>query len=274
MLGVQHKMIKYQIVRKKQDKKKLQKSFQDFFILIYNRELTDIDWEHQFIHSPYEDSALFLAFDGDQIVGSALMIPQKFTINNSIGSYLLWTTSAIKKEYRQFGIYAELLSMQRTYAQEHNADFIFAFPNKLAYPVVKLFGGFKDFYKINLIKTTIDNLDFEQVDNSLVLDDSFTQWRFEHKEYLFYETKQYILITKRYNNVLDVLAIYPKEHWDKNITTLPHDLKDSMIITASTFVKSLEDVEVLDQLNGTYFPINKNIEYARVKLNLLMSDVF
>jgi hypothetical protein len=202
------------------------------------------------------------------------MIPQKFSYGEIDGSYYLWTTSAIEKEYRNKGLYAKLLTRQREYAAENQKDFIFAFPNKLAYPVVKLFGGFKDLYKTDLVKTTIDAFDLESIENSLVVDENFFRWRFEHKDYLFYELKKYIIISKKFENSLDVLAIYKKNDL-KNIEfkisneSIPRD-----IITMKSFLKDKSPVYILDQLSGTYYPINKDIDYKNIKLNLLMSDVF
>jgi hypothetical protein len=267
-------MINYKIVISTQEKKKFKTEFQDFFTQVYGRKLSDTDWEHQFIHSPYEDSALFLAFDRDKIIGSSLMIPQKFYTKNQEGTYYLWTTSAILKEYRSLGVYAELLKMQREYTQQNKKDFIFAFPNKLAYPVVKLFGGFKDLYKTELVKANISDLDLENIDNSLLIDKNFFNWRFEHREYLFYRINSNIIMSKKYDETLDILAVYPQEllkDIDIKIET-SKILED--IITIKSFLKEGSQVRVIDQLNGTYYPINKEIDYASIRLNLLMSDVF
>lgn len=267
-------MIEYKIVTASLAKQKLKNDFQAFFKSVYERELSDSHWEHQFLHSPYEDSTLFLAFDNENIVGSALMIPQKYLTDTSNGSYYLWTTSAVAKEYRSKGVYAELLSMQREYATKNQKDFIFAFPNKLAYAVVKLFGGFKDLYKTHLVKTTIDMLDLTQIENSLIIDKDLFKWRFEHYDYLFYEFQEHILISKKFEGTLDILAIYKKNDLKHLDMTISNELPPQNIITMRSFLNSDSEFDILDQLNGTYFPINKNIDYNNIKLNLLMSDVF
>ncbi len=267
-------MIEYKIITDTESKQNLKSNFQNFFRSIYNQELTDENWEHQFIHSPYENSALFLAFDGEKIVGSALMIPQKFATFSSSGLYYLWTTSAIDKEYRSQGLYAEILKMQREYSLQTKKDFIFAFPNKLAYPVVKLFGGFKDLYRVALVKANINDLDLDNIKNSLVIDKSYFEWRFEHKEYLFYNIDNCIIIAKKFENSLDILAVYNQSDLNGialavESSTIPND-----IIVMQTFLKEDCESTVIDKLSGTYFPINKEIDYSEIKLNLLMSDVF
>ena len=267
-------MITYQIVTSAESKQALKNDFQVFFKDVYEQDLDDNNWEHQFLHSPYEDSALFLAFDTNRIVGSALMIPQKYQTKTCSGSYYLWTTSAVSKAYRSKGVYAELLAMQREYTAKNKKDFIFAFPNKLAYPAVKLFGGFKDLYKTNLVETSIDMLDLKNIENSLVIDKDFFQWRFEHKDYLFYVIEDYIIISKKFENTLDILALYRK----KDLESLSIEIEKSKIpkdiITMASFLKDNATFKTLDTLSGTYYPINKDIDYNTIKLNLLMSDVF
>ncbi len=267
-------MIDYQVVTTAEAKQALKNDFQVFFKDVYDQDLSDDNWEHQFVHSPYEDSALFLAFDNKKIVGAALMIPQKHKTPTSSGSYYLWTTSAVSKAYRSKGVYAELLAMQREYASSNKKDFIFAFPNKLAYPVVKLFGGFKDLYKTDLVETSIEMLNLTQIENSLVIDKDFLKWRFEHKEYLFYEIENYIVISKKFENTLDILAIYAKKDLEGLAMEIETDKIPENIITMASFLKENATFNTLDTLSGTYYPINKNIDYSSIKLNLLMSDVF
>jgi len=266
--------IEYRILLKREEKEEIKDEFQNFFSSIYDQKLSDADWEHQFIHSPYNDSPLFLVLDGGKIIGSALMISQKFTDQSMEGSYYLWTTSAIAKEYRSKGVYAELLSKQREYAEKTDKSFIFAFPNKLAYPVVKLFGGFKDLEKTNLVKATLAQIDFSKISNSLLIDKQFFDWRFEHKPYLFYTYENEIIIAKQYEDTLDVLAIYPQEAF-KGIAIKYNEIStEQKIITIASFLKEDSDVEILDKINGTYFPIDKNVTYETITINLLMSDVF
>lgn len=275
MQGVQRRMsITYEIILDPKAKNSIKSEFQNFFYFVYNRKLSDIEWKHQFIHSPYNDSPLFIAYDEDKIVGSALMIQQRFTDGKKYGKYYLWTTSAIDKKYRNKGIYAKLLEMQRKYAEKTDKAFIFAFPNKMAYPVVKLFGGFKDLQKSDLVKTTINNLDFSKISNSLIINKQFFQWRFEHKDYLFINYEKYVLIGKKYANTLDILAIYPQETFKEFNINYQEVISSETIITLDIFIKNTQHTEVLDTLKGTYFPIDKTVNYDNITINLLMSDVF
>jgi len=266
--------IVYKILLKAEEKEAIKDEFQNFFASIYDQKLSDVNWEHQFLHSPYEDSPLFLVFDNNKIIGSALMIAQKFRTMEDEGSYYLWTTSAIAKEYRNKGIYAELLLKQREYAENTHKCFIFAFPNKLAYPVVKLFGRFKDLVKTNLVKTTLSQIDFSKISNTLLIDQAFFDWRFEHKKYLFYMYEGDVIVAKKYEDVLDVLAIYSQEVFGEIDVTYHQIVPKQKIITIASFLKEDSDAEILDKVSATYFPINKNINYDALTINLLMSDIF
>lgn len=267
-------MIKYITYTSKKEKHLLKLHFQKFFYEIFGKKLTDKDWQHQFVNSPYNDSPLFLALDNGKIVGSALMIKQKAFISGYFYYYYLFTTSAILKDYRSKGVYAKLLELQKDYAKNNKADFIFAFPNNTAYPVLKLFGGFKDLKKFDLVKTGFNNLDFEDsCKNSLVFDDAMFNWRFEHKDYKFYFVQNKVIVFKKFQDCFDILAIYGNENFQFLFSNSDID-KNMCIITMDRFLKDYTNAQKIDIVNATYFPINKNIEYSKIKINLLMSDVY
>jgi len=264
-------MIEYKVITDSALKSDIQQQFQDFFKAVYGRDLSQCDWEHQFVRSPYENSALFIALNENKIVGSSLMIPQKTSMN---GSYYLWTTSAIEKKYRSKGVYANILKKQREYAVENEKDFILAFPNALAYPVVKLFGAFRDLYSTHLVKTTISALDFNNIENSLLVDEGFFRWRFEHKDYLFYAYKEHVVFAKKFETFLDVLAIYKVNELEGLAIEILNEAIPQNIITLASFLKKQSSAVVLGEYRGVYYPINKKIDYKNIKLNLLMSDIF
>jgi len=266
-------MIEYKILTTLEEKKQIKKSFLNLFSTVYEKNLDEKLWEHQILNSPYNCTPLFVAMDGIKVVGSALMILQKCLIGDIEYNYFLFTTSAILKEYRSKGIYPELLKLQKEYSKQENVDFIFAFPNKIAYPVLKLFARFKDLEKIDLVKTSFENIDLEKIANTLLIDEKFFSWRFEHKDYLFYRFNSKVIIFKEFDDCYDVLAIY-------NTTDLLFSFKNTVIdqskkiIILSSYTKNKNLIEKIDVLNATYFPLNENLDYSNVNINLLMSDVF
>lgn len=266
-------MIEYKILIKPDEKELIKKSFLDLFSTVYEKNLDEISWKHQVLNSPYNCTPLFVAMDDDKVVGSALMILQKCLIDDKEYNYFLFTTSAIIKEYRSKGIYPELLKLQKEYAKKNYVDFIFAFPNKLAYPVLKLFARFKDLKKFDLVKTTFDNIDFEKIENNLLIDKKFFKWRFEHKDYLFYELNDKVIIYKEFNDCYDILAIYNVKDFPFpfNNTILEQNKK---IIILGSYTKNHNLIKKIDVLNATYFPLNENLDYSKLNVNLLMSDVF
>lgn len=264
-------MIEYKIITTQEEKERYKDNYKEFFYNSYNKKLEEDMWKHQFINYPYNESPLFLALKDNLIVGSALMILHKCIIENKEYNYYLFTSSAVDKKYSSEGIYANLLNMQKEYAREQNVDFIFAFPNKIAYPVIKFFGGFKDLVKLKLIKTKFENLDLNNSYNSLKLDNGFFDWRFEHKDYKFFNKDGKTIILKEFENSYDILSIIEDEFLDKNLISV-EDGAD--IFIASNFAKDASKGEKIDLLRATYYPLNKNINYSELNINLLMSDVF
>ncbi|BBN80415.1 hypothetical protein PA25_04000 [Pseudoalteromonas sp. A25] len=266
--------IQYETVLDAQRKQQIKNEFQDFFTIIYGRALNDSSWQHQFIHSPYNDSPLFLALDRGRIVGSALMIGQKVRHKGEILDYYLFTTSGVLKEYRNKGVYAELLKLQKEHASTNGKKFIFAFPNDLAYPVLRLFGGFNDLVQTKLVTTTLNNIDFSDKGNSLLLDQDFSNWRFEHKDYCFSIVEDMLVITKEFNRQLDILAIYDAEAAELIETPLTPLNEELKVNTLIDWTIDHAPCEVISNVNAVYFPLDRSIAITEIKLNLLMSDLY
>ena len=266
-------MIEYKILTSYEEKELIKKSFFDLFSTVYEKNLDKKLWEHQILNSPYNCTLLFVAMDGNKVVGSALMILQKCLIDEIEYNYFLFTTSAILKEYRSRGIYPEILKLQKEYSKQNNVDFIFAFPNKLAYPVLKLFARFKDLEKIDLVKSSFENINFEKIENNLLIDENFFNWRFEHKDYLFHKFNDKVIIYKEFDDCYDILAVYGKKDFPFTFKNTTID-KHRKIIILSSYIKNQNLIEKIDNLNVTYFPLNENIDYSKLNINLLMSDVF
>lgn len=265
-------MITYRVLTDKNEKQIIKKDFFTFFKIVYKKDLTDILWEHQFINSPYENSPLFLVLSNKTIIASALMIKQKSIVNNKIYNYYLFTSSAVLKEYRSEGIYIKLLKKQKEYALKKDIDFIFAFPNKLAYPILKTFGGFKDIQKLNLIKTTLMNINTSHI-NSLIIDSNMFNWRFEHKDYKFYKKNKKIFIYKYFEGCAEILAIYDEIEFSYEISNHKLSEKEEIMVLDSS-VKNKTNILTSDILHATYYPFKKDINCKDIKINLLMSDVF
>ena len=266
--------IHYKILLKEEEKEKIQDKFFVFFNSVYKKKLTSIEWTHQFLNSPYNDSPLFIAFNNDKIVVSALMIKQKIKVHDKIFSYYLFTTSAILEAYRVKGIYAELLKLQKEYALKNKSDFIFAFPNKLALPVLKLFGGFKPLEKINLVETFFHNIDFKKSNNTFILDKNSLKWRFEHKEYGFFKINKNVCVYKYFNSKIDILEIYDERSFPVDVENELNFQKHDKFIIPEFYVKDLSKNIKYDSIFPTYYAFNKEVNYNNIKPSLLMSDVF
>jgi predicted N-acetyltransferase YhbS len=266
-------MLEYKILTKLRDKESLKKSFLSLFSSVYKKNLDEVSWMHQIINSPYDDSVLFVALNFEKVIGSALMILQKCSIGGREYKYYLFTTSAILQEYRPIGVYAELLKLQKEYAVKRNIDFIFALPNKTAYPVLKFFGGFKDLKKHELIETSFNKLNLNDVGSSLTVDDKMFRWRFEHKDYKFYNKDGVVIIYKEHNGSYDILGMYNQKEFQFPYLSTKIE-KNKKITTLDCFLIDKDNIKGIDKVNFTYFPINKDLDYSAIRVNLLMSDVF
>lgn len=266
-------MITYQILSTNQQKEIHKNSFIKIYETVFNRKLDDRIWQHQFINSPFGNSPLFIAIEGNDIIGTALMILQKLKLNNKIYSYFLFTTSAVMSEYRVKGVYAELLNLQKEYAKKYNIDFILAFPNKNAYPILKHFGRFKSLKEIQLVKTSFNNINIKPTTNNFFIDKNIFKWRFEHKDYKFYLVNNQIIIYKLYDKSYDILAIYDILDFPFKVVSekIP---QDASVNTILDYVENLSLIEFIQYIYVCYYPLNKNINYENIVINLLMSDVF
>lgn len=266
--------IDYIIIEQSSNKKKLKDSFQDFFLEVFEKPLSNDAWQHQIINSPYESSSLILAKHNEKIVSSALMIPQKLICKGKVIDYYLFTTSAILKNYRKHGIYIKLLEIQRELCTKNQKACIIAFPNKLAYPILKLFGRFKDLRTTNLVSAKVSDIDLKHTNYSFPLDKPMINWRFEHKEYDFYIYKGHVLVAKMFNGSINILAVYDKKHLKGLDLTFGNMDESLVVVTLECFLKSSAKYNVLEPLCASYYPINKKLDYSKININLLMSDVF
>lgn len=266
-------MITYSVIRTKSEKEGIKAGFFSLFESVYMKSLKESDWEHQFVHSPYDDTVMFIVSDGDKIVGSSVMIRQTLSYDGESVPYYLFTSSAILTDYRTYGIYPELLKMQKEYASENGASFIFAFPNETAFPVLKLFGRFKVVGKYDLVKTDFKNFNINRLSDALKLDENMFCWRFEHKPYYFSNISDKIVIFKDYEGVLDMLAVYDKASFGHDFADTAIE-QDATIITLDANVIDRSVCETFGRVNATYFALNNDVDFEKVNINLLMSDVF
>jgi len=116
-------------------------------------------------------------------------------------------------------------------------------------------------------------LNLECVENSLIIDSCMFEWRFEHKDYKFYNKNGVVIVYKKYDNIHDILGMYKQEEFQ--FLYANSMLEDSEnITTLNSCLKSGESAKAGRRINCVYYPINKDINYSKIKINLLMSDVF
>lgn len=266
-------MINFKIIKNKEEKEFIKGDFGFFFESVYEGKLSRTVWEHQFLNSPYDDSPLFLGYDDDKIIGSALMIRQKMRYRDVVLDYYLFTTSAVLFEYRPKGVYAHLLDMQKEYAKKNDAMFILAFPNDAARLVLRLFGGFKGLGKLNVVSAKYRDLDGSLLNDSLYIDDAVFNWRFEHNKYKFCKVDRRVIVYKKYREAIDILGIYKDCDIDFDVVYDNIYLDDNVILIEGLLKKEAQR-EVVSAAYPAYLLLDESIDITGARVNLLMSDVY
>ena len=123
---------------------------------------------------------------------------------------IFFTTSMIDESVRKDGAYFTILNTIKEVAMEDKVDFILAFPNANAYPILSKLGGFE------LIgKYAFSTLPLHQVLSlpwqQLRFTQEMLQWRLSFHQYYKHIEANHQIIYKLYNDVIDVLHIFDNQ---------------------------------------------------------------
>lgn len=84
------------------------------------------DWENEFHGYMKEDGVLYLAKDGDQIVGTNGFIPYKMNINGTSCVASRCERTLVSPDYRGQGLFAQLVNNCIVFSRERQSHFVFA----------------------------------------------------------------------------------------------------------------------------------------------------
>ena len=274
-------MVEYQIIEEKDLKIKHKESFFKLFSKSFERDLSQREWEHLFINSPYGNSILILGLHENEVVGSTNLIPQKLIIQGKCYEYYLLATSAVDEEFRSEGVYLKILAKAKDVLISGSKEFLLAFPNKKAYPLlIKLlqFIALEKREIATLASEHFNSFKFADPLNSLFFEPSFMNWRLEHKDYFLSERENNLLICKDYEKSIDVLEVLDKKNiWLKeNFQTKEFNINKTSINVLQNRLDSasISHVEKTDAIYPVYWAKDQGLDLTRVDIRLLMSDVF
>ena len=275
-------MINYQILTGVSEKNRYKTRIFSLFNHIFNKELKESEWSHFFLNSPYENSLLILALSADKVVGIANLIPQKLNIGRKKYNYYLFITSAVLKSFRSEGVYMETIKIIKNILKNKEKDFIFAFPNKNAYPLLT-----ELFYFIPLKRkeiVNVNNFNLKELkpvypERSIFLDDQFVKWRFEHKHYFYIRHNGKCIIYKGYKDSLDVIEIIESKY--ENIISRFISIKNDInpysvfnVLKNRLLSPGNKEYKVGTTVSPCYFSFDTNLDLSKLDISLLMSDVF
>lgn len=161
-------------------------AFVNLFNTYYKRKTNKAYFNWQFFESPFS-SALFMAFDGDKLIGYYGIKIYPLTNNSNAGFAIDFL---IDESYRKKGIAFLLDEQVNEFCKENKASCLTALPNAFGNAAFKAL-GYKSIQKINSLVLDIDieyikNLDlFDDVYNevsqiSFKKDEAYRLWRFDH----------------------------------------------------------------------------------------------
>lgn len=209
------------VLSNKNEKDFYKKSIKDLFLQEYRKSLTDEIWD--FLNGYTDKSVMIVYVNGNNVVGLANLIHNFHTLNQFSFEYLIFTTSVVSKEFRSKGVYTLLMFEVREYLESSNCEFVMAYPNELALPIIT-----SPFYRFNVVSNFSLRLvnDFHGMNscdimNFTKLSKSFTEWRFLKCDYYLLKHFDKVLICKDFNENIDVIEIFKQNDFDLELFSLP-----------------------------------------------------
>jgi predicted N-acetyltransferase YhbS len=269
--------INYQVLTTVVEKERHKQEVMSLFQRAFGRPLIENDWRHFIIESPYEPGRCVVALDGDRVVGTANLIPQRLMIDGRRHDYFLFTTSMVDPDYRKQGVYLDTTRLAIEAARDAGKSFILAFPNEIAFRPLTVFFPFRPFGDFDLISAPIEEIGLiRPVDlrRSICLDDDFIRWRFNHRPYLQVRRGDVLLVGKPYGDGLDVAEAIETPP-EALVTRLPRNdllgVRNAHLLAARC--TSPGAGRVMTRLRATCCALQKDIDLGGIDVSLLMWDV-
>ncbi|OVE81660.1 hypothetical protein BVY03_03405 [bacterium K02(2017)] len=280
--------MKFNIYKNKNELLSIKDNVQNLFKMVFNRSLTDNEWEHYYLNSPLQDVVSFVGYENDTLIAHGAIIKQQLKDDQgNIFSYFIQTAIMVHPEHRNLLCFNSLMQTIHDYVNSANT-FVMAFPNDNSYgPFIQMLRWHKiTEYKIkqySFAKEDIDRAENSQVDQqdyqySLNIDERFFKWRSELNNMKLHNLDPGNIIYKDYEGALEILDVNGKNVLLKNImqqlgfekVNLPDCFLASVNMNGLSF-----NIEVGNTQRMCVYPNkSKNIDYAAIKPSLLFSDVF
>lgn len=195
------------VLENSKDKLRYKAEIQSLFHTIFQKPMPH--YERFFTATPFGNKMICYIRDNTiKGMGNITRIQAKF--DEQSYNYYLFTTSMIDASVRKDGVYFAILNTIKEVAMEDKIDFILAFPNANAYPILSKLGGFKLIGKYTFSALSLHqalSLPWQQIHFTQEL----LQWRLSFYQYYKHIETHYQIIYKLYNDVIDVLHIFDNQ---------------------------------------------------------------
>lgn len=251
------------ILENTEDKLKYQEDIQSLFYTIFQKPMSY--YENFFVATPLGNKIICYIDHGIvKGVGNVTRIHGFF--NKQEYDYYLLTTSMIDESVRRDGAYFAILNTIKEVAMQDKVDFILAFPNTNAYPILTKLGGFqlkeKNAFSLLPLKQIL-SLSHQNISFS----EKMLQWRLSFHQYYTHIESGYQIVYKLYNNLIDVLHVFD------NQIRLPIPIRNFENREAFMFSKLETNIHQNTQpICMTFFPIMQN--NISLQFSPILSDVF
>jgi GNAT superfamily N-acetyltransferase len=269
-------VIRYLVLRSADEKRTWQGEVTSFFERVFGRPLPAPDYQHFVVRSPYEEGYCLLALDGERVVGTANLIPQRLASGGDRVPYLLFTTSAVDPAHRRQGIYLDLMRLLIEEARGAGQRFILAFPNQMALLPLTRLGGFKLIRSHAIVQGRLERLGAlrpVERERSVALDERFLRWRLEHRAYFAARRGELTLICKRHLDATDVVEVLGPDP-GAAVEALPQgELGEGDVNLLDSRCTAPEGGEPSVRLHVTWRPLSEDVGVSAIDVSLLMWDI-
>jgi GNAT acetyltransferase-like protein len=268
--------IEYRVLGTAEEKAAHKGPVMTLFQRAFARPLPEVDWQHFIIDSPYEPGQCVVAVDGDRVVGTANLIPQRLTFGGSTCDYVLFTTSIVDPDYRKRGVYLDTVRLAIHTAREAKKSFILAFPNEVALRPLTVLFPFKRIADIPILSGSAQDIGVLQpldLQRSIRLDENFIRWRFAHRLYFRVPLGEHTLICKTYLDGVDIAEVLNAPPTELRERLPERSMQLQHVNVLSTRCTKPGPHQVRTTLHATCCLLSKDIDAATLDLSLLMWDV-
>lgn len=249
------------ILETPQEKRKYQAQIEALFCSIFHKSMNL--YEKFFINTPC-GNAMVCYMRENKILGMGNITRFCGRFSSREYNYYLFTSSMIDESARKDGAYFEILNTIKTIATHKGVDFILAFPNIAAYPLLSTLGGFKLIGKYGFSLTPLSQA-LSTPPPQIHFTPELLQWRLSLKPYAKHSSADSHIVYKTYNNAIDVLHICQSQ---EQIHLPNRQIHHKEILMPSTFDKHLHT----NPICMTFFPLRQ--KHIALEFSPILSDVF